>query len=405
VGVIKAGWHCGSQPSGGGCAANCPICQDCDGNCNCVAADGDPRVSSLNTAGDCKKSQCSGGSPTSANDDSDKPADVAGDCKKANCSNGSPTSVNDDSDKPGATAAPADFCKTCSNGSLVADPSKNGQVVGTDKCKECKDGAPTDINVNPTVNTLSYTYGFPVEPITKINESLEKLTKFGIIAKLSGPSIQGQIQESECCEATLGKGTKLAGSVTGTIGSLSVKGKIWPLGPIPTWDPPEVDLGFVSLDVKMQFIGGIFLGLDLTANGMIGYKKDPCSQVESDRAGCFNAEAAVTLTPKISAELGGEGSLTYDCLFFCDKTTISLSASFIFGELAWPITLAGVSYNKEDCSARLKGGEIMANPAEFKISARFSGSYQKEGEASHTIDFTRDFVACTITLDAVTCNF
>jgi hypothetical protein len=44
VGVIKAGWHCGSQPGGAGCASNCPICQDCDGSCNCQAKAGDPRV-------------------------------------------------------------------------------------------------------------------------------------------------------------------------------------------------------------------------------------------------------------------------------------------------------------------------------------------------------------------------
>ena len=44
IGVIKAGWHCGSQPGGAGCAHNCPTCQDCDGNCNCVAANDDPRL-------------------------------------------------------------------------------------------------------------------------------------------------------------------------------------------------------------------------------------------------------------------------------------------------------------------------------------------------------------------------
>ncbi|MBR9911256.1 MAG: hypothetical protein GYB33_12985 [Gammaproteobacteria bacterium] len=37
VGVVKAGWHCGSQPGGQGCAHNCPDCERCDANCNCVA--------------------------------------------------------------------------------------------------------------------------------------------------------------------------------------------------------------------------------------------------------------------------------------------------------------------------------------------------------------------------------
>ena len=44
VGVVKAGWHCGSQPGGQGCGHNCPVCQDCDGACNCVPADNDPRL-------------------------------------------------------------------------------------------------------------------------------------------------------------------------------------------------------------------------------------------------------------------------------------------------------------------------------------------------------------------------
>ena len=33
VGVIKAGWHCGSQPGGAGCAAGLKECQKCEGNC------------------------------------------------------------------------------------------------------------------------------------------------------------------------------------------------------------------------------------------------------------------------------------------------------------------------------------------------------------------------------------
>lgn len=36
IGVIKAGWHCGSQPTGGGCANNCGECKKCEGNCNCI---------------------------------------------------------------------------------------------------------------------------------------------------------------------------------------------------------------------------------------------------------------------------------------------------------------------------------------------------------------------------------
>ena len=101
VGVIKAGWHCGSQPTGAGCASNCPVCQDCDGDCNCVSDDSQ-------NPGPCQK--CSGGAP--ASDDSNKPADTAGDCQKADCTNGVTTTTPDDSDKPSID------CKECSGGDV-----------------------------------------------------------------------------------------------------------------------------------------------------------------------------------------------------------------------------------------------------------------------------------------------
>lgn len=44
VGIIKAGWHCGGPPQGYGCAHECPKCQDCNRDCDCVNADNDPRL-------------------------------------------------------------------------------------------------------------------------------------------------------------------------------------------------------------------------------------------------------------------------------------------------------------------------------------------------------------------------
>ncbi len=63
VGVIKAGWHCGSQPGGAGCANGCPICKDCDGSCNCVPKAGDPRLP------ECQKCDASGPVPDLAKND------------------------------------------------------------------------------------------------------------------------------------------------------------------------------------------------------------------------------------------------------------------------------------------------------------------------------------------------
>ncbi len=80
VGVVKAGWHCGSQPSGSGCTHNCGECQKCTGECNCVDDDSKTPTSITDTKGDCKKPACIGGSASNINDDLDKPSDVCKSC-------------------------------------------------------------------------------------------------------------------------------------------------------------------------------------------------------------------------------------------------------------------------------------------------------------------------------------
>src|SRR5882757_1524992 len=107
VGAIKAGWHCGSQPAGGGCAASPGECQKCEGDCVITADPGNIK----NTAGDCKKRSCDGQTPKEDNDDTDKPKDTAGDCKMPQCMNGTPSQVNNDTDRP------SDTCLYCDSGS------------------------------------------------------------------------------------------------------------------------------------------------------------------------------------------------------------------------------------------------------------------------------------------------
>ncbi len=190
VGVIKAGWHCGSQPAGGGCANNCAACQKCDGNCNCVADNSqDP--------GPCQK--CSGGAPTS--DNADKPPDTPGDCKKPDCANGAPTSVPDDADTPNQD------CRSCKDGQAEDAPAgtnpndansccfegekldKFGQTVGTvldgpleTKCPQRTqnttrshevDGcsAPVGVASDPMQN-LPYPYGLLNQAPTAFGQNL-----------------------------------------------------------------------------------------------------------------------------------------------------------------------------------------------------------------------------------------
>src|SRR5262249_49870859 len=161
----------------------------------------------------------------------------------------------------------------------------------------------------------SITFGFPSEGVSKINEALEKLSAIGILASVNLLQVTGSITTKECCEAETGRGHNSKGSVTGNFGGFSVEGKIWPLGPIPTFQGTVDVFGLASLSAKAQFIGGVFLGVSGKITGEVGYKKDECSKDPADRAGCFFAQGAIPLTFTATAKIGGTASLTFDCIF------------------------------------------------------------------------------------------
>ena len=112
AGVIKAGWHCGGNPSSTGSVGTCPTCQKCLGN-NCVADNGQSPPQASPT--DCKEQYCNGGGVANRNQNSETPTDV---CKQ--CSNGSEQNRSD-----GSTLADTNSC--CFNGERL---EKYGQAVG-----------------------------------------------------------------------------------------------------------------------------------------------------------------------------------------------------------------------------------------------------------------------------------
>jgi len=129
IGVIKAGWHCGGNPSTSGSAGTCPECQKCQGS-NCVADNGQTPAQSSPV--DCKKEVCSGGSKVSqANDSEQPPQNSPTDCKKEVCSGGAVTPQNDD------TEVPTEICKECKSGTPANRP--NGKIA-SDPNKCCFDG-------------------------------------------------------------------------------------------------------------------------------------------------------------------------------------------------------------------------------------------------------------------------
>jgi hypothetical protein len=308
---------------------------------------------------------------------------------------------------PSTTGAAADCgpCQQCLTDHCEADPSQNGQTLPEDKCKVCENGSPKDVPVNGLGVELSYTFGPPAPSVDKFNEELDKLKSLGVIAKVNVLQITGKISEKECCdpEAGTGKGKETSGSVSGNFGGFDVKGKLWPPGPIPYLKIRVDVFGLASLEAKAEFVGGIFLGLAGKVEGEIGYKKKECSKDPADRAGCLFAGLNIKLTPSLSAEVGGVASLTYDC-FFCDKTTIEVEGSFILGELSWPIDFAGVSYNKESCSAGLTGGFFNPGKGEFKVAAKFKGTYKTDDTGSRSVDLTLDFLKCEFTTSSIECS-
>ena len=204
VGVVKAGWHCGSQPGGGGCAHSCPTCQKCDGNCNCTPDDGQQ-------PGECKK--CSGGSPVP--DDAATPTsvtDTAGDCKKPACKGGAATEEADDGDKPTREQNQDAPCKKCENKSLVKDETQETKACGvgeTQACWTCKEGAcgnHCNASKEKIVNALSG--GVFDEALGKltggITKAISKVRVFGRVGLLK-PSfdlkVTGQREDGwACCQ-------------------------------------------------------------------------------------------------------------------------------------------------------------------------------------------------------------
>jgi len=264
-------------------------------------------------------------------------------------------------------------CGTCENGTCVIDPP-----------------------LNPVGIEIKRTFGMPSETVDKINEGLGKLTVFGILAKVNLLEISGSVAAKECCDPELGRGLNQKGSVSGNFGGISVEGKVWPPGPIPTFQATIDVFGVASLSAKAQFIGGLFLGVAAKVEGEVGYKQNDCK--EEDKDGCLFASLKIPITFSATAKIGGTASLTFDCIF-CVKTTISAEGTLILGQFSLPFNIADVSYNEESCHSGLAGGTLHFDSGSAEISANFKGSYEAEGQVSRSFEVSIKFLKCKVSLD------
>ena len=85
VGIVKAGWHCGGNPSKSGTAHDCPECRRCSGS-TCVP---DPSQTPMQkSATDCRREVCDNGRIITVPDplsSETPPPDQPGNCKMSIC--------------------------------------------------------------------------------------------------------------------------------------------------------------------------------------------------------------------------------------------------------------------------------------------------------------------------------
>ena len=142
VGVIKAGWHCGSQPGGNGVAHDCGDCAECNSDGVCEVTPDVAQPDSQQDPADCKTLMCDGTSVFA--DETSELEDEKFDCKMPTCSSrsgggffpGDIVFVNDQGDLTEEQAK----CNTCSDKKLSPDTQKEGKPVEGAPCLMCEKG-------------------------------------------------------------------------------------------------------------------------------------------------------------------------------------------------------------------------------------------------------------------------
>jgi len=286
----------------------------------------------------------------------------------------------------------------------VADASQDGSTVQGDKCKVCKNGSPSPIDVNDTETEDSLSFQPPDETIKKINEGLEKLSNIGVEAKLNLLKVTGTLKTKQCCGKETGLGQEVTGSVTGNFGGFSLSGRIFPAPgtPNPSIKVTVDAIGLFTLEFKGEFKGGVFLNGDVKVSGQIGFRKKGCDEKAVNRAGCFFATLDNAVTVGATAQVAVEGSLSFDCPI-CTKFTVTAEGKVIIGDFSWTINISSVSFNNPDCDSGVSGGLFQPQPGKFKIGAELSGSWSTAG-VTHKITKSVDLLSCKITLSSVTCE-
>jgi hypothetical protein len=260
VGVVKAGWHCGSQPTGGGCAASPGECQTCDNNCNVLPDDSKTPTSLTNTAGDCRMPACRAGSATQIVDTSDNPTDEASQCKQC-----------------------------AADGSLMN--KANGTSI--DACEECRDGQTKKKAGKEDIEGVETTieFGGITNVIGAVNQALA-----AVGSDTTLPEVEFSLSQSEgqtCCVA---RGGAMTAEVE-TAGTLSLP--FWEKEWTPTIPPWSGDYTFDFLGEPVGIAYGLKFSASVSGSVALSRTKREC---EGDN--CWGGSIGIGL--EVSGGLFGQ---------------------------------------------------------------------------------------------------
>ena len=340
VGVIKAGWHCGSQAGGSGCCqgggGSAPACGECQevtsqGSCpvtySCKPkSNPDSVVISAQIEGNCKTETCGspkdnpgdtppsecgicdGGTPVI---DKDKPLSEQkpDDCKELLCEGYSPK------DETSAVQAKGgDFeCKLCNNGNIDDGPDGSGCGDGSSKqaCYTCKNGkCGNHCEASTATQTFESTApDFILKAITGIEDVVNRSPIFA--SKLTH-TIEVKMTSGElCCESceTSGpQGYKEFSGFAGVKGTLQVT--VPGLG-IAYKMPTKVIAGSYGINAEV-FATLLGAEVSLTSGATVAYKSTECPDED---CGSFKLGTSVSgsFGPQIKGVASFDSCLDTSC--------------------------------------------------------------------------------------------
>ncbi|MDX1654517.1 MAG: carboxypeptidase-like regulatory domain-containing protein [Candidatus Competibacteraceae bacterium] len=402
VGVIKAGWHCGSQPGGSGCCeggGDCGYCEDPQGECptDCVFVP--DRIAQEQTPGNCQKELCGG----SENDDTDTPPEECGtcengspvidedqplaeerqepdDCKELLCGGG----FNPKDETAAVQAKPETVCKVCEEGSLANAP--NGGMCGdgsdAQSCYTCKDGkCDNHCQADSATNTFEHTApNFVTGALTDFEVLLNTSPIFN--AQLA-PAIETKLVTGErCCKDCATPGPQDYREFSGFAG---LKGKVLVtipgLGGVKRFPPKRIGGGFAVQALLFATLAGASITVD--AGGNVSYLDVDCPGED-----CGSFSIGATLTGKFGPQAEGNVSLVSCSDGPCEDnvtlTEIAFSANITLNVSGF---FGGKYVSGAQCGANCLGGKIDPVKAEAAITASVEILFKKY-QYSDKVDFT-----------------